>query len=121
MNLKGTIKSIGDVHHVSDRFKKQEMVLNTEINTPYPQTILVEFQQDKCELLSNYKEGDEVSIEANLKGRQWTDSNGVVKTFNTISAWRIELISSGSQTNNEGHDANTTFTPNPIDNNDLLF
>lgn len=94
MQLQGKIKSIGTVQHVSDKFKKQELVIITEESTPYPQTILVELQQDKCELISNYKEGDNIKIEANLKGRQWTNNEGQVKTFNTISVWRIESVAS---------------------------
>jgi single-stranded DNA-binding protein len=112
MNLKGTIKTIGIVQHVSDKFKKQEMVLITDESTPYPQTILVEFQQDKCELLANYKEGDKVSVDTNLKGRQWTNNEGVVKTFNTISVWRIESLG-------EATTPTPTFTSNT--NDDLPF
>jgi hypothetical protein len=37
-------------------FKKRELVVTTE--EQYPQHIMIEFTQDKCDLLNNYSVGD---------------------------------------------------------------
>ena len=56
----------------------------------YPQTIIIEFVQDKCDLLNSVKIGDEVTISININGREWVDPKGEVKVFNSIQGWRIE-------------------------------
>lgn len=114
----GKLKVINDTEQVSDRFKKREFVIT--IGEQYPQHVSFQLTQDKCELLNNYRIGDEIRVDYNLRGREWNGPQGV-KYFNTLEAWRIELISSGSTTNNEGHDAQSTFNTNPAENDDLPF
>lgn len=88
----GIIKSIGNTISVSEKFQKREFVLETDPDKPYPQTILFELQQASCDIIDAYKEGDSVSVDYNLKGRQWTDKQGDVKTFNTIQCWKIQHV-----------------------------
>ena len=59
----------------------------------YPQTIPVEFVQDKTDLLNNFKLGQNVKVNINLRGREWENpQTKEVKYFNTIQGWRIELL-----------------------------
>lgn len=88
MELTGKIKVLEDTVNVSPEFRKRSVVITTE--EQYPQQISVEFIQDKCEVLNGYNVGDHVTIGINLKGREWTNKEGVVKYFNTIQGWRIE-------------------------------
>lgn len=89
MEVKGKIKVINDTQLVSDKFSKREIVVTTD--EIYPQDILVQFTQDKCEILDNYAVGQHVSVSINLRGREWTSpKDGTVKYFNTIEGWRIE-------------------------------
>lgn len=71
-------------------FRKREVVVTTE--EQYPQHILVEFVQDKCDLLDNYKVGQAVKISINLRGREWVNPQGETKYFNSIQGWRIENL-----------------------------
>lgn len=87
MELNGTIKLINPEKQINDRFKKRELVITTQ--EQYPQTIMIEFVQDKTDLLNGYQAGDEVSISINIRGREWTSPQGEVKYFNTIQGWRI--------------------------------
>ena len=41
-------------------------------------------------MLDNFKEGDQVEVFFNLRGREWTNPQGEVKVFNTLDAWKIE-------------------------------
>lgn len=102
MNLQGTIKLIKDVQHVSDKFRKREFVLTTE--DTYPQHILIELTQDKTELINNYNVGDKIKCDINIRGREFTGNDGVVKYFNTIQAWRIESAETTPVTNNTNDD-----------------
>jgi hypothetical protein len=93
MELQGKIKLIGETQTFgSNGFQKRELVLTTD--EQYPQILLIEFVQDKCELLSTYKTGDEVSVFINIRGREWVSPEGVTKYFNTIQGWRIQTTTS---------------------------
>lgn len=87
MELKGKIVVIEEVKQVSDSFKVRNLVVETQ--EQYPQFIQVQFTQDKCDVLNAYEIGDSVTIGINLKGRKWTDKQGVDKYFNTIEGWKI--------------------------------
>ncbi|MFM1807924.1 MAG: hypothetical protein RLZZ242_649 [Bacteroidota bacterium] len=89
MEIQGTIKMIGETKTFgSNGFRKREMVITTQ--EQYPQDLLVEFIQDKCDLLSQFAPGQQVNVGINLKGREWTSPQGEVKYFNSIQGWRIE-------------------------------
>ena len=53
---------------------------------------MVEFVQDRCELLDSYNIGELVKIDINIRGREWTNKDNEVKYFNSIQGWRIEKI-----------------------------
>lgn len=90
MEISGKIKMINDEQQVSASFRKRELVVTTD--EQYPQHILIEFAQDKCDLLNNYKEGDSVKVSINLRGREWVNPQGETRYFNSIQGWRIERI-----------------------------
>lgn len=91
MEVIGTLKAIFDTHKVSDRLQKREFVLTTEASTPYPQHVIFQITQDKCSLLDQFNEGDEIKVLFNIRGREWNGPQGV-KYFNTLDAWKIERI-----------------------------
>ena len=66
MQVTGKIKVINQTQNVSASFKKRELVVSTE--EQYPQHILIEFNQDKCDVLDNYTVGDSVNVSINLRG-----------------------------------------------------
>lgn len=99
MEIQGKIKMIDETKTFgSNGFRKREVVVTTE--EQYPQHILVEFVQDKCDLLNNYQVGQEVKISINLRGREWTNPQGEVKYFNAIQGWRIENLQTAEGSSN---------------------
>lgn len=91
MEIQGTIKLIDETKtYGNNGFRKRELVLTTE--EQYPQHILVEFVQDKTDLLNNFNPGQQVKISINLRGREWTNPQGETKYFNSIQGWRIESL-----------------------------
>ncbi|TBN03341.1 DUF3127 domain-containing protein [Hyunsoonleella flava] len=91
MEVQGRIKMIGDTQTFgSNGFRKREVVVTTE--EQYPQHILVEFVQDKTDLLNNYQVGQQVKININLRGREWVNPQGETKYFNSVQGWRIEAL-----------------------------
>jgi hypothetical protein len=97
--LKGELKVINDTRQVSEKFKLREFVLTTEGD--YPQVIQFQSVQDKTELLDVLTVGQQVEVFFNLRGREWTNADGVVKVFNTLDAWKINLLSSPNTTSND--------------------
>jgi hypothetical protein len=51
---------------------------------------MIEFTQDKCDLLNNYSVGETVKVAINLRGREWVSPQGETKYFNSVQGWRIE-------------------------------
>ena len=91
MEIQGTIKQIDQTKTVgSGGFRKRELVVTTD--EQYPQHILIEFVQEKTDLLDKFKVGQPVKVSINLRGREWTSPQGEVKYFNSIQGWRIEPL-----------------------------
>jgi hypothetical protein len=91
MEVTGKIKMIDQTKEVgSAGFKKRDVVVTTD--EQYPQHILVQFVQDKCDLLNTYQVGEAVKIDINLRGREWTNPQGETVYFNTIQGWRIAKV-----------------------------
>lgn len=91
MEVQGRIKMIGDTQTFgANGFRKREVVVTTE--EQYPQHILVEFVQDKTDLLNSYQVGQQVKININLRGREWVNPQGETKYFNSVQGWRIESL-----------------------------
>jgi len=124
MEIQGKIKVIDETKTFgSNGFRKREVVVTTE--EQYPQHILVEFIQDKCDLLNSYKVGQEVKISINLRGREWTNPQGEVKYFNAIQGWRIENLQAEGNTDIPPVPPMDAFEPadniNDEDHDDLPF
>ena len=104
MDISGKIKLINEIkEYGSIGFRKREVVITTE--EQYPQDLLVEFVQDKCEILNSFQVGQSVKIDINLRGREWESPQGEIKYFNSIQGWRVEKLFS--------EDQNTDIPPVP--------
>ncbi|MEL6809941.1 MAG: DUF3127 domain-containing protein [Bacteroidota bacterium] len=91
MEVQGKIKMIDETKtYGSNGFRKRELVVTTE--EQYPQHIMIEFVQDKTELLNSYQVGQNVKVSINLRGREWVNPQGETKYFNSIQGWRIESL-----------------------------
>ncbi|WP_299435130.1 DUF3127 domain-containing protein [uncultured Aquimarina sp.] len=89
MEVQGKVKMVGETQTFGNNgFRKREVVVTTE--EQYPQHIMVEFVQDKCDLLNSFQVGQDVKISINLRGREWVNPQGETKYFNSIQGWRIE-------------------------------
>lgn len=99
MDIAGKIKLLDETKtYGNNGFRKREIVITTE--EQYPQHIMVEFVQDKCELLNAFQVGQNVKIGINLRGREWVNPQGETKYFNSIQGWRIDAMDQ-SQVSNE--------------------
>ncbi|UJH92984.1 DUF3127 domain-containing protein [Antarcticibacterium sp. 1MA-6-2] len=124
MEVQGKIKMIGETQTFgSNGFRKREVVVTTE--EQYPQHIMVEFVQDKTDLLNNFQVGQPVKIGVNLRGREWVNPQGETKYFNSIQGWRIENLQQGASGGQNVPPPSDQFEPaqdlNDEDYDDLPF
>lgn len=124
MEVQGKVKMIGETQTFgSNGFRKREIVVTTE--EQYPQHIMVEFVQDKTDLLNNYQVGQNVKISINLRGREWVNPQGETKYFNSIQGWRIESLQEATPEGMPPVPPTEAFEPatdlNEEDHDDLPF
>lgn len=100
MEIQGRIKQIFTSQMIGQNgFEKRDLVITTE--EQYPQTIIIQFTQQRCDLLDSLQVGQNVKVYINIKGREWTNPQGETKYFNTIEGWKIEVIQTTNVANQQ--------------------
>ncbi len=120
MEIIGKIKLINEEQTFgASGFRKRELVVTTD--DQYPQMILIEFVQDKCDLLNSYQIGQDVKVSINIRGREWINPEGVAKYFNAIQGWRIENLAQAPAQNMPPADLAPAPDLNASEPDDLPF
>lgn len=92
MNIQGKVVRVLPTQMVGEKgFQKREIHVEIDGDSKYPQVIGLEAQGDKVSLLDGINPNDIVSFEINLRGREWSGQYDVVKVFNTLSIWKVEV------------------------------
>jgi len=100
MEIQGRVKQIFPSQTMGQNgFEKRDLVIVTEEN--YPQTIIIQFTQQRCDLLDSLQVGQRVKVYVNIRGREWTSPQGEIKYFNTIEGWKIELVQTTNVANQQ--------------------
>jgi single-strand DNA-binding protein len=81
--------------HIKDTFKKRDFVVEIQDGN-HPQHIKIQVIQDRCNLLENYKPGQQVKVLFNLWGMPFRNREDPTVYFTYIEACRIEGIGSGA-------------------------
>ena len=121
-SIKGVITEVFPLVHVSDKFRKQEFVLETsETNgsNTYTEHIKFEITQNNTDLLSQFGEGDEVVVDFNLRGRKY-EKGGETRYFNSIVAWKIAGASNAPQPKKESKTVKETAPVDDLEYDDQL-
>ena len=93
MEVQGKVKLIGEIQKIGSKgFVKAELIVETD--GEYPQPINIEFTGDNTDFLAKLSVGDLVKVFINLRGREWTSPEGVVKYFNSIQGWKVDILQS---------------------------
>ena len=100
MEIQGRIKQIFPSQVIGQNgFEKRDLVITTI--EQYPQTIIIQFTQQRCDLLDSLQVGQNVKVYINIRGREWTNPQGETKYFNTIEGWKIEVIQTTNVANQQ--------------------
>lgn len=89
--VRGTLHVINEAQQVSARFTKREFVLHIA-DGRFPQHVQFQLTGERVGNIDAYKVGDEVEVEFNLRGREWTSPKGEVRFFNSLDVWTIDRV-----------------------------
>lgn len=101
MEIKAKVHEIGDVQQVTDTFKKRDLIVEYAENPQFVEYIRFEATQDRTSLFDNLNVGDEVEVSFNLRGRPWTNKDGITTYFNSLVAWRVNRTGSAAPAVNQ--------------------
>jgi YbbR domain-containing protein len=83
MQIIGKVHLIGQTESVgANGFTKRQIVIATD--EQYVQHVPIDFVKDKCSILDNYKVGQEVTVDVNVRGNEY---NG--KYYVNLQGWKI--------------------------------
>ena len=83
MQVQGTVYKIGETETFPSGFTKRLLVVESE--GEYTQKIPMEFVKEKTSILDNYKVGDKVTVDINLRGNEYQE-----KFYLSAQGWKIE-------------------------------
>lgn len=89
----GRLIEIFDEQQISEKFRKREFVIEVQ-DGQYPEQIKFQLVMDKTSLVDQYKNGDEVKVSFNLRGRGY-NKNGQMMYFTNLEAWRLDAATAG--------------------------
>jgi len=85
LEVKGILYKKFETQSKSNSFQIREFVLKME--GQYPQLVKFQLTQDRCDVLNNFEENDEVNVHFDLRGREWEG-----KFFTNLNAWKIDKV-----------------------------
>lgn len=73
-----------DTESKTSSFQAREFVMESTDST-YTQYIKFQLTQDRCGIIDNVNEGDNLKVYFDLRGREWNE-----KYFTNLNAWKVE-------------------------------
>jgi len=105
--VEGKLHKIFETEQKSEKFRAREFVIEI-IDGSYAQMIKFQLTQDKCELIDDHNEGDQINVHFNLTGREWND-----RYFTNLQAWRLEAGGASEQNAPQTQGAGNSKKPTP--------
>lgn len=97
MEIRGKVHEVGTTQQVSESFRKRDLILAYAENPQFVEYIRFEATNDRVSNFDNLNVGDEVEVSFNLRGRPWTNKDGVTTYFNSLVAWRVTKLGNANQ------------------------
>lgn len=82
--VEGKLHKVFPVENKSGSFQAREFVIEVE-SGQYPQFVKFQLVQDRCSLIDDYSEGENIKVHFDLRGREWQG-----KYFTNLNAWRLD-------------------------------
>ena len=111
LDITGKLLKVFESEQKTESFKAREFVVETA--GEYPQFVKFQLTQDRCAIIDNYKEGDDLKVHFDLRGREWQG-----KYFTNLNAWKVEGESAMRNTSPNNESFNQDAAPvNNVNNN----
>lgn len=81
--IKGKLFKVYPTENKSGSFQTREFVITVD-DRNYQQYVKFQLTQDRCGVIDPFKEGTEVEVHFDLRGREWQG-----KYFTNLNAWRV--------------------------------
>ena len=90
MNATITAKvlEIREARTITDKFSVQEIIV--ESDGKYPQKVMIQFINDKIELVNSLNINDLCVFNLNIRGSEYTQKSGVTSYFTNLNCWSLE-------------------------------
>jgi len=75
-----------DIESKTSSFQAREFVIEVPDGN-YPQFVKFQLVQDRCALIDNMNEGEQIKVHFDLRGREWQG-----KYFTNLNAWKVEKV-----------------------------
>ena len=121
IQVSGRLHAIFETKQVTERFSKREFVLELSDKSQYSQYVLFQLTGDRVNAIDGLKAGDQVRVEFNLRGREWTSKQGEVKYFNSLEVWTVEAEAAGGARSKARDDEPPLPTHEPVFDDDVPF
>jgi len=82
--VKGKLHKKFDTENKTETFQAREFVIVVSEGN-YPQYIKFQLTQDRCGLIDNFEENQEIEVFFDLRGREWNE-----KYFTNLNAWKVQ-------------------------------
>lgn len=107
LKISGVILKVEDAVQVTEKMSKRNLVLT--VGDKYPETVAVEFVNDKADLLDGLAAGQDVVAYFNVRGREY---NG--RYYTNLSGWRVEAAGAAPASQPANHNPALRAAAAPI-------
>jgi hypothetical protein len=120
----GVVRKVGQTQEINASFSKRELVLRTVRqvkDNSYEDFIVLEFSNAGMSQLDGLKAGQEVTVNFDLSGREYTDKKtGELRYFSSLRGWKVMPGGESAATAPAVASNGDSFYPSDADN-DLPF
>lgn len=113
MEIRGKVHEIGETQNVTETFKKRDLIVSYAENPQFVEYIRFEATQDRVSIFDNLSIGEDVEVSFNLRGRPWTNKEGVTTYFNSLVAWRVTKLANTAGAGQPGAASQPTVNDMP--------
>jgi single-strand DNA-binding protein len=106
--IHGKLHKKFEIESKSASFQTRDFVLLIEEGN-YPQHIKFQLTQDRCNIIDNINEGENMKVWFDLRGREWNE-----KYFTNLNAWKVEKQNTENSSKQENSPDEIDF-PNESD------
>jgi len=92
LEIKGKVIAVSSPQQVTEKLKKRTVTVEHGDNPSYLEQNQFEAINDRCALLDELREGDEVNIHFNLRGRSYVGKDGKKAWFNSLALWKCDVL-----------------------------